>query len=295
MLKNSIVFSCVLGFVYITLCSDIDGAAHHGHGNITGSTTGTVGKCQTSSCHGGNNAATLVSLQVLDTSTMAVVDTYNAQQTYLVTMSGNDTAVATNLPGFGFMASAVLANHTQAGTFSIPTTLASQIHTFNCGTTTVVEHTATLAQTVTGINKYNIQFYWTAPAVRSDSVSFYYLLNAVNGNGGSSGDYPNAGPKVTIYESATSGVVHLSHENLEIHVFPNPSLGEFNIAYPVYSENYVSIEIMDMSGKVIKKILDHQYQQIGMHSISALMELSGVYIVRVIEGTQMSYSRIIKL
>lgn len=204
MKRNLFVFTAFLGMLYIVLCSDIDGAAHHGHGNLTGSPTGAVGHCQTSSCHGGNNPLTIAQLQVLDTTTMLPVTTYNALQTYLVTLTGNDTGVTTNLPGFGFMVSAVLGNHTQAGTYTIPTALAGSIHTFGCGATTVVEHSAVLPQDVAGINKYSIQFYWTAPPPASDSVSFFSLLNAVNGDGGKTGDYPDAAPIVTIYENAAT-------------------------------------------------------------------------------------------
>ena len=209
MKKNTIVFTLFLTMLYVVLSSDIDGAAHHGHGNVTGSATGVVGHCQTSSCHGSNNPLTVVQLQVLDTSTMLPITTYNAMQTYLVTLTGDATAVTTSLPKFGFMASAVLGNHTQAGTYVIPSALASDIHTYPCGATTIVEHTVPLLPTVSGTNKYATQFYWTAPPPASDSVMFFSLLNAVNGDGGSSGDYPNAAPVVTIYENpatATCGV-----------------------------------------------------------------------------------------
>ena len=72
MKKNSLVFTAVLAMLYITLSSDIDGAAHHGHGNITGSASGAVGHCQTSSCHGANNPLTIVQLQVLELFLFAV-------------------------------------------------------------------------------------------------------------------------------------------------------------------------------------------------------------------------------
>lgn len=297
MLKNSIVFTCILALAYITLSSDIDGAAHHGHGNITGSSTGAVGHCQTSSCHGGNNALTLVTLQVLDSSTLQPITTYNALQTYLVTLSGNDTAVTSNLPGWGFMASAVLGNHTQAGTFSIPSALASKIHTFNCGTTTVVEHSVTLSQTTTGVNKYSTQFYWTAPAVGSDSVQFFSLLNAVNGDGGSSGDYPNAAAKVTIYESATSGINSLNNtvSSLALSVYPNPSLSGTTISYPLYSPETVTIQLMDMSGKLISCLANNEYQGVGLHSYTPTLPASGVYIIRVKAGQSLSVARLVKL
>ena len=208
-MKKSIILTLLLGFLYVVLSSDIDGAAHHGHGNVTGATTGVVGHCQTSSCHGANNPLTIVALTVTDTSTMLPITVYNALQTYLITITGNDTAIATTLPGFGFQASAVLGNHTQAGTFVIPSASSGSLHTYPCGATTIVEHTVVLSPTAPGSNKYSVQFYWTAPPPASDSVSFFSLLNAVNGNSDNSGDYPNAAPRVTIYENpatATCGV-----------------------------------------------------------------------------------------
>jgi hypothetical protein len=204
MKRNSIVITLVSAMLYIVLSGDIDGPAHHGHGNVTGATTGATGHCQTSSCHGGNNPLTIVKLQVSDTSTSLPVTTYNALQTYLVTITGDATAISTSLPGFGFQTSAVLGNHTQAGTYVIPTALAGSIHTYPCGATTIVEHTTRLLPITTGVNKYSIQFYWTAPPPASDSVTFYTLLNAVNGDGTDAGDDPNAAPNVTIYENTAT-------------------------------------------------------------------------------------------
>ncbi len=201
MKKKGIIFTVILAMLYIALSSDIDGAAHHGHGNVTGSPSGSAGHCQTSSCHGGNSSLNVVQLQVTDTATTLPITTYNALQTYLVTLTGDATAVTTALPGFGFQASAVLGNHTQAGTFVIPSTLTGSIHTYPCGATTVVEHSLVLSPTATGSNKYSISFYWTAPPPASDSVTFFAMLNAVNRDGGSSGDHPNAAPHVTIYEN----------------------------------------------------------------------------------------------
>ena len=213
MKKNSVVFALCMSLVYIVFCSDIDGPAHHGHGDITGATSGTQGHCQTGSCHGSNNPLTVVTLQVLDTSTMLPVTIYRANQTYLVSLKGDATAVTTNLPGFGFQVSAVLGNHTLAGSYTIPTLVAHNMHTYPCGATTVVEHSTTLGQDSTGINKYSVQFYWTAPPPFTDSVSFYALLNAVNGDGGKSGDFPDAASIVTLYESAADNVGMLTYSN----------------------------------------------------------------------------------
>ena len=297
MKKNYFAFSVVLLMLYITLSSDVDGPAHHGHGNITGSTTGTTGHCQTSSCHGGNNPVTIVQLQVLDTATMLPVTVYNSSQTYLVTITGNDTGVSTTLPSFGFQASAVLGDHTQAGTFTIPSALASSIHTYPCGSTTVVEHSTPLAPVTTGVNKYATQFYWTAPATYTDSVTFYALLNAVNGDGGKSGDYPNEAPTVTIHQNPADAVASVSNNIADYNfaVYPNPATDNAVMSYSLSSEQQVRIFISDITGKIIAVLADNELQQGGYHRYYPLLTAPGLYFVHLETGGMVIARKFVKL
>ncbi len=285
--KKSILLTGVLALLFFALKSDIDGAAHHGHGDITGATTGAVGRCATSSCHGSNSALNIVQLQVLDSSTLTPITTYNANKTYLVKLTGDATAVTTSLPGFGFMVSAVNASHRLAGTYTIPTVSASSIHAFACGATTVVEHSVTMRADVTGTNKYSVQFYWTAPAAMSDSVSFYSLLNAVNGDGGKPGDYPNAGPKVTIYEdradSVLLGVSATSMLVNDFNVFPTYSNANPTISYTLATPTMVSLAIYDISGRTVAQISDYEIQS-GNHSFQPSITNQGTYFVRLVAG-----------
>ena len=296
MKKNIFVFTGLLAMLYITLSSDIDGAAHHGHGDVTGATSGTVGHCQTGTCHGGNNAFNVVQLTVTDTTTLLPVTTYTALHTYLVTITGNATAVTTNLPGFGFQASAVLGNHTLAGTYTIPTAAVHNMHTFVCGATTVVEHTNTLSQDTAGINKYSVQFYWTAPAPFTDSVTFYALLNAVNGDGGKTGDYPNTAPHVTLYENpADAGVTKTSATANEFTVYPNPSSSSPTISYSLLSSQKVSITICDITGRQIMQAASNEYQNAGRHTYHPAIATPGTYMVRLMVGDVSQSCRFVKL
>jgi hypothetical protein len=260
--------------VYIVFCSDIDGPAHHGHGDITGATTATVGRCQVGTCHGSNNPSNIVMLQVLDTTTMLPITTYRANHTYLVSLKGDATAISTDLPGFGFQVSAVLANHTLAGSYTIPSASASSIHTYVCGATTVVEHSATLRQDTSGVNKYSIQFYWTAPAPFTDSVSFFALLNAVNGDGGKTGDYPNAAPIVTIYEDAADNVAILNYSGNDFSFYPNPASTNLKIKG---TTKITSAVIYDVAGRAV---FSAEYNNTEV-DINIAGLLPGSYIVRV--------------
>ncbi len=274
MKKYSVIIGFLLIPAYVFLTSDIDGAAHHGHGDITGATVGTAGHCQTGTCHGGNNPLNVVQLQVLDTTTLLPVTTYNALQTYLVTLKGDATAISTSLPGFGFQVSAVLGNHTLAGSYTIPTALASSIHTFACGATTVVEHSVVLSPDTTGINKYSTQFYWTAPAGTSDSVTFFSLLNAVNGDGGKAGDNPNAGTPLTIYQNSSTAVAPVAAAASTFTVYPSPATTVLNISG---TDHIKTLEIMDVNGKTAyTNRYDAAHVQVNVSSLPA-----GNYVVRI--------------
>ena len=274
MKRNSVVFACFMMMLYVVLSSDIDGPAHHGHGDITGAPTGVTGHCQTSSCHGTNNTHNVVALQVLDTTSMLPVTTYNPNQTYLVKLTGDATTAGTNLPGFGFQVSAVLGNKTLAGSYTIPTAINHNIHTFACGATTVVEQSVTLTQDTVGVNKYSIEFYWTAPAPLSDSVSFYSLLNAVNGDGGKPGDYPNAARKVTIYENTVNYVAPLTELANPLSLYPNPATTTLTVSAATVVN---SIVITDLSGHVIYR----NYYSASQVNISVSALPAGAYFINV--------------
>ncbi len=277
MKKKSFVVILFSVFLYITLSSDVDGPAHHGHGDVTGAPSGTTGHCQTSSCHGSNSSSLIAQLQVIDTTTMLPITQYHQGQTYLVKLTGDATSITTNLPTFGFQVSAVTGNHHLAGTYTIPSTSTGQLHTYPCGATTVVEHSTPLAQTTSGTNKYATQFYWTAPATFSDSVSFYSLLNAVNGDGGSSGDHPNAGPVVTIYEYASEGVKNLSTQQTDLSIYPNPMTTSITISA---SDKITNVAITNQVGQLV---YHNQYNSAQVHiDINNLPK--GIYFVKVNTG-----------
>lgn len=275
--KKNIFFACSLGLLYIILTSDIDGAAHHGHGDLTGAPTAAVGHCQTHTCHGANNSLTIVQLKVLDTTTMLPISIYHAGQTYLIVLTGDATGVTTNLPGFGFQVSAVTHNDSLAGSYTIPSASSGNMHTYPCGATTVVEHSATLPQTTTGTNTYAAQFYWTAPTGTSDSVKFYSLLNAVNGDLSSSGDYPDAAPIVTIYEYSTTEVSSVIANSDHFTLYPIPATNVLNVSSGL--EEISNLEIYDLAGEIIYR----QRHNSKIVSIDVSNFPMGPYLIRINE------------
>ena len=296
---KSLIVTCLLATLFIVLKSDVDGPAHHGHGDVTGAPTGTVGHCQTSSCHGGNNAGNIVQLQVIDTTTMLPITQYTAWHTYMVKITGDATAISTSLPGFGFQASAVLSNHTLAGSYTIPVAQIHNIHTYPCGATTIVEHSTTLAPDTAGVNKYSISFYWTAPTYLSDTVTFYALLNAVNGNGASSGDYPDAAPHVILTEnpadSAFAGIASVSANAGNFMVYPNPGKESPTVSYSLYTPGVVTLTVYDMAGRKVAQPADNELQASGAHIYSPTVSAPGIYFITLVTGTGSQSLRYVKL
>ena len=295
---KSLIVTCLLATLFIVLKSDVDGPAHHGHGDVTGAPTGVVGHCQVHTCHGGNNANNIVLLQVIDTSTMLPITQYTAWHTYMVKITGNATAISTTLPGFGFQASAVLSNHHLAGSYTIPTSLASNIHTWPCGATTVVEHSVMLAPDTAGINKYSVYFYWTAPTYMSDTVTFYSMLNAVNNDGGDSGDNPDAAPRVVLSEnpadSAFASVATIITPEDNFIVYPNPTAGNPTIAYNLLYTQLVSIGIYDIMGRKVVQVADNELQSSGTHTYTPAISISGTYFIRLVAGNVSASRQFVK-
>ena len=172
------------------------------------------------------------------------------------------------------MVSAVSGSHSYSGTYTIPAALAASIHSYSCGATTVVEHSTTLRQITSGTNTYAIQFYWTAPSGTTDSVSFYSLLNAVNGNGASSGDYPNAAPRVTIYPSVNTAVPAINAEATTISIYPNPAKNQLNI---VCKEKIINISLINLQGQTVYSASGNSENLI----INTADLLAGTYFVRI--------------
>jgi len=78
-------------------------------------------------------------------------------------------------------------------------------------------------------------------------------------------------------------------------IYPNPSEGEFTIQYNVLKRADVTITIFDMSGALIKKVVDVNGQYEGQYHISVnLNELpEGVYMVRLINNGKQTMERLV--
>jgi hypothetical protein len=267
MKKRLLIFTATLGLLYITTTSYNDGVANHGL-NRTGA-AGSVAACDGSGCHASKSANTIASISIKDKATSAIVTTgkYVPNNTYVVSISGNNAA---SLPKFGFEIAATKADNTNAGTISA-TTANTAVRTVSG--LHILDHTAPITA-VTG-GTYNVDFDWTAPASGSGTVTFYGMINAVNGNGDKSGDQPGAGVTATFTEGISTGINNVVANN-GLKIYPNPCHNLLNIETDMLGKVF-SANIYDLTGK---QVLVSNNQNII--DVAALMQ--GVYFIRIDNG-----------
>jgi gliding motility-associated-like protein len=203
-MKQTIVLLIFGVAVVILLNNNSSGAAANGNGNLTGARGGSG--CN---CHGSTSSiGTTVELDSAGT----LVTTYHPGVSYSVKIrSVNNTG--STLPRFGFQLSLVkIANSgsnsaAMAGTWG---TLPPSTQIITTGSCNVVEqNTALVANSGTGSagTIYCDSVPWTAPVAGTGSVKIYGIVNAVNFNNRSNGDYSQAANAVTITEAVASAQV----------------------------------------------------------------------------------------
>ncbi|NJN77443.1 MAG: hypothetical protein HC803_03220 [Saprospiraceae bacterium] len=131
-----------------------------------------------------------MTVQVFNTGTTTPVTNYMPGTTYDLKVT---IAHASGAPaGYGFQMVALKnSTNTSTGTWTTP---GSNTQIATAGTRSYVEHGG-------GASASNIfTTKWVAPASGTGNVTFYSAGNAVNGNGGTSGDSPTSSVSVTLTE-----------------------------------------------------------------------------------------------
>ena len=157
--------------------------------NNVDTTSSGFGGSACGSCHRGGNYATATTLRLLDAAGEAV-EAYRPGETYTLRLDIG----ATGAPGgYGFQLLAIReADRAQAGAFG-EAPANTQLSTL--GGRSYFEHRRRLAEATHEIA-------WTAPEAGTGPVVVYAVGNAVNGNGGTSGD--DVDEAVVTFPEATS-------------------------------------------------------------------------------------------
>lgn len=224
-------------------------------------------------CHSGGSFSPIATLQVFEPGTTTEATSLRNTRTYDVKLTVAGTNVPTN-GGYGFQLVALKnSDKSDAGTFSAAG-VGVQFSTI--GTRVYAEHTT---KNTSGVFTFKWKPNSTSP------VTFYYVGNAVNGNGGSDGDMPtNALNKAFVM--ATVNEAEVPQNNFVISVYPNPTTSVLKIK-TLHQEEY-ELEIFDLLGRSVQK----ETVSGGINTEVKLNNLTnGIYIARLHNGKQQQIKR----
>jgi hypothetical protein len=224
-----LIFGCSLAYL---LSSYASGPAANGQGNLTGARGGSG--C---SCH--NSTSSIGTTVELD-SAGVLVTTYHPGVSYKVKIKGVNNTTHTTLKAFGFQVSTVTSatggttGATQAGTWG---TLPTSTHTTTTGSCSVVEQSAALLTGTTGGvgTVYADSIAWTAPVAGTGAVKIYGIINAVNDNNSSSGDYYQVATAVTITEAVAAALA--ASVNITLTTGSNPTCAGSSVTFTATPTN----------------------------------------------------------
>lgn len=238
MKKRIILFTSILGVSYLALSSYNSGPALNGY-NRTGVIAGQE-NCSSGGCHnGGSYTSTAPLFSLLDG--IDPVTTWEPGGIYMISLAGTTTA-----PKYGFQLTSAWKNgsvNQPAGGF-IATNSDTHVDTLN--NFSILEHGP--AHTATA-SVYGAGAMWVAPTASTiDTVTFFFTLNNVNGNGNTPGDNSN-NYQIKVARNTTS-VKQLS-ANLNLKTYPNPVTDQLNIELNNADNGTYAINVFDMNGKVV--------------------------------------------
>jgi hypothetical protein len=261
MKKLNVIKFSVLGIAgYLLVCGYHAGAGLQGY-SCTGAETGlgNMAGCTTGSgCHANTATPAITVALELDSAGGKKTNYYIGGGKYTVKITGTNTGT-TSQPDFGYQVTcikgtAAATTPTNEGTFTAPSgshiAPASQYNV--C---LLVEQSNTIkATTGTGGSgtTYVESISWTAPAKGTGPISFWGVINAVNGNGtNDKGDLWNTN-HVDIAELTPTGIASVADNNAT-NVYPNPfsTSTTFSLANEV---NNATISLYDITGKEVKQI-----------------------------------------
>ena len=252
-MRRAVFYIMILSFVFIFMSN------RSGRGNVSGNgaTTapGETGQfCGSVGCHLGNSFNTMVNLSLIDVNGNETAQ-YIPGDDYTVIIDIDHTG---NPAGYGFqIVSLQDSDDTGINNFS----------NFPAQTSDVLINERQYVEHNDRLGSPTIELSWTAPEAGTGDITFYAAGNAVNGNGGTSGDTADT-TRFSIREeivSSTSSFV----QNLELNVYPNPTQDFITVESDQRINNVV---IYDLQGKMVRTMDDTHAD------VSDL--LSGLYILR---------------
>jgi hypothetical protein len=226
----------VLSILVVTVIAIVSFKGVLNSGGKAGS-TGSPGEGTCGACHSGGSSG--VAGASITATPQFTNNQYIPGQTYTVSVIG----LAVGFNSFGFGCEILnAANNNNIGTMQNPGTGVQLLNDPNGRTNAT--HTAPKS----GMPVI-FSFEWVAPS--SGTANIYACVNAVNGNGGTSGDFVIT-TSVSLTPANTSGINEIAKNEIEMNIYPVPFNDELNVK--IHSEkslNDVKAVIYDFQGKKV--------------------------------------------
>lgn len=197
---------------------------------VTGAPGDTSRTCASSGCHSSGAFSPNASLMVTDNDGNAV-SSFVPGQTYDVSL----VVEATGTPSaYGFQMIALDNDDSPVNNWG---ELGSNVQKVSVGPKDYIEHSSPSSS-----NEFRTK--WTAPSEGTGDVTFYFAANAVNGNGGTSGD--GGTNSNFVLPEITTSTNNLDEESIS--VYPSPASDFVTISGDNIDYNYT---IFDIRGQKI--------------------------------------------
>lgn len=135
------------------------------------------------------------------------------------------------------------------------------------------------------------RFYWTAPTDANGYVSFFACGNGVNGDGTNQGD-KTACTKVEFREQPVS--INDLHETIQLKITPNPVANWLNLSVISTKAMMLTATIFAADGRKLKSFPLELTAGMQQRQLVANDLPSGLYVLRLSEGHQMTTVRFVK-
>jgi hypothetical protein len=145
-----------------------------------------------------------------------------------------------------------------------------------------VSHTAS-GTTPSSLNTSVWSFDWTAPSVGTGDVTFYGAFNAVNSNGGTSGDQVYT-KTLTISEDISTGLAE-NVSDASFNIYPNPVVSSFQITSNTSVDR---VTVFNVQGQQMTDLTQVE-NKVNMENLA-----SGIYVVNIETNGQVISKKIIK-
>lgn len=242
--------------------------------------SGSPGEATCSHCHGGGSSAasgiTITSVPEFSMNGNSQLE-YFPDSVYQIVVEVS----ATGFTRYGFASQVLNPNFVNSGALA---SAGTGVKFLNSGPKRTAVHTT---PKINSAGTVTFTYKWTAPAAGEGDATIHAIANAVNGNGNTSGDFVLAPVSIVAVEGTPpeppNTTSHKENTTLisQVSVYPNPSSGLSSISYYMRKAANISIQLIDIKGKVIRELYN-QPETPGTHT--QLLDLhgtaSGVYFIK---------------